>query len=78
MTTLAVEHKPDADVLATYRAKYNGAASARSERSWKSEHAGRFTSFVDIAPTLDTRLRAKESTVTDLRDAGVQGGGAFN
>lgn len=61
-----------------YRSKYNGPASSRAEKSWRSEASARYVSWVDIAPTLDTRLRAKESTITDLRDAGVQGAGRFN
>lgn len=73
LKTMKPEHKPDAEVLSTYRAKYNGGASR-----WQSESAARYTSWVDIAPSLDTRLRAKESMVTDLREAGVQGAGAFN
>ena len=69
---------PDAEVLEAYRSKFNGAASSRTEKRWRSEASARFTSWVDIAPTLNTQLRAKESTISDLRNAGVQGAGAFN
>jgi len=78
LSSMKPEHKPDAAVLAAYKQQWGGAASARAERSWKSEHVDRYTSWVDIAPTLDTRLKAKEGTVTDLRQMGVQGSGAFN
>ena len=78
LSSMKPEHKPEPDVLAEYKAKYNGAASARAERRWQSEASARYKSWVDIAPTLDRRLAAKESTRTDLRLVGVQGAGSFN
>uniref|UniRef100_A0A6U3GJY1 Uncharacterized protein n=1 Tax=Mantoniella antarctica TaxID=81844 RepID=A0A6U3GJY1_9CHLO len=77
LKSMKPEHKPDPQVLASYRLQYNGAASARSERRWQSESAAQYTSFLNIAPSLDTRRQVNQACVTDLRNTGVQGGGLF-
>ena len=41
LKSMKPEHKPDARVLAAYKAQWNGAGSQRAEKSWQSEcHGG--------------------------------------